>query len=260
MLWRDHRSHSGFTQDGFIAHEYGCNYNRLSLFTALENTETVKKVKLSRSMPWRHMGGEEVLLRQKLILGTRWGWVVSVTPRPRFTPGERTPGTHWIGGWVGPRAGLDAGTRRKVLCPCRGLNHDRPARSQTLYCLSYRGSTLKQCHWKCSSSSPFPSSSLSLCHTQPIHGRRTRYCACLVGTTDSARKHPTLPVNIVLYLASHSLVHVPLATRTDRVLCQYSRSHLSLAQESLLPLIAGLRVHTRTRTTLQVSENISLAL
>jgi hypothetical protein len=26
-----------------------------------------------------------------LDLGTRWGWVVSVTPRPRFTPGERTP-------------------------------------------------------------------------------------------------------------------------------------------------------------------------
>jgi hypothetical protein len=25
----------------------------------------------------------------------------------RFTPGERAPGTHWIGGWVGPRAGLD---------------------------------------------------------------------------------------------------------------------------------------------------------
>jgi hypothetical protein len=23
--------------------------------------------------------------------------VVSVTPRPRFTPGERIPGTHWIG-------------------------------------------------------------------------------------------------------------------------------------------------------------------
>jgi hypothetical protein len=35
------------------------------------------------------------------------GWVFSVTPRPRFTPGERTPGTNMTGGWVGPRAGLD---------------------------------------------------------------------------------------------------------------------------------------------------------
>jgi hypothetical protein len=27
---------------------------------------------------------------------------------------------------VGPRAGLDAGARRKILCPCRGLNPDHP--------------------------------------------------------------------------------------------------------------------------------------
>jgi hypothetical protein len=58
---------------------------------------------------------------------------------PCFTPGERISGTHWIGGWVGPRAGLDAGPRRKILCHCRGSNPNRPARSQTLYCLSYRG-------------------------------------------------------------------------------------------------------------------------
>jgi len=26
----------------------------------------------------------------------------------RFTVKERDPGTHWIGGWVGPKAVLDA--------------------------------------------------------------------------------------------------------------------------------------------------------
>jgi hypothetical protein len=54
-------------------------------------------------------------------------------------PGERTPGTHWTGGWVGPRADLDAKARRKILCLCRGLNPGRPVRSQTLYWLSYPG-------------------------------------------------------------------------------------------------------------------------
>jgi hypothetical protein len=40
-------------------------------------------------------------------------WPVS---RPgRFTPEERAPGTHWIGGWVGPRAGLDEVEKRKFL-------------------------------------------------------------------------------------------------------------------------------------------------
>jgi hypothetical protein len=29
---------------------------------------------------------------------------------------ERAPGTHYIGGWVGPRAGLDVEVRGKILC------------------------------------------------------------------------------------------------------------------------------------------------
>jgi hypothetical protein len=47
-------------------------------------------------------------------------------PWPRFTPGERTPGTQCTGGWVGPRAGLDTEARGKILCPRRGSNSDRP--------------------------------------------------------------------------------------------------------------------------------------
>jgi hypothetical protein len=30
-----------------------------------------------------------------------------------FTPRERAPGIYWIGGWVGPRAGLDDVEKRK---------------------------------------------------------------------------------------------------------------------------------------------------
>jgi len=36
------------------------------------------------------------------------------TSRPgRFTPGKEPPDTHWIGSWVGRRAGLDAVAKRK---------------------------------------------------------------------------------------------------------------------------------------------------
>jgi hypothetical protein len=33
----------------------------------------------------------------------------------RFTHGERSPRIHWIGGWVGPRTGLDDMEKRKFL-------------------------------------------------------------------------------------------------------------------------------------------------
>jgi hypothetical protein len=48
-------------------------------------------------------------------------------------PRGKNPCTHCTGGWVGPRAGLDAGTRGKILCLSRGSNPGRPVRSQTLY-------------------------------------------------------------------------------------------------------------------------------
>jgi hypothetical protein len=50
----------------------------------------------------------------------RGEWLAS---RPgRFTPRERDPGTHWIGGWVGLRAVLDAVVKRKITSPCRESN------------------------------------------------------------------------------------------------------------------------------------------
>jgi len=59
--------------------------------------------------------------------------VVSSTLWPLFTPGER-PGTHCTGGWVGPRADLDRCEKSR---PHRDSIPDRPARSQSLYRLSY---------------------------------------------------------------------------------------------------------------------------
>jgi hypothetical protein len=60
-------------------------------------------------------------------------------------PGRFTPGTHWIGSWVGPRAGLADVEKRKFLTlPGHELRLrpllGRPARSQSLYRLSYPGS------------------------------------------------------------------------------------------------------------------------
>jgi hypothetical protein len=54
--------------------------------------------------------GEWIFLTSALVEG-EWS-----APRSgRFTPEERAPGTHWIGGWVGPRAGLDDTEKRKFL-------------------------------------------------------------------------------------------------------------------------------------------------
>jgi hypothetical protein len=72
------------------------------------------------------------------LFGDEW----SASRRGRFTPGERAPGAHWIGGWVSPRTGLNDVERRNIL-PLSGPElrpFDRPALSQPLYRLGYPGS------------------------------------------------------------------------------------------------------------------------
>jgi hypothetical protein len=83
------------------------------------------------------LSGGGISVPRILDLGTKWRWVVSFTPRPLY-PGQRAPGTHWIG-WVGPRAGLDDVEKRKFLT-LPGLELRpicRPARSQSLYRMRY---------------------------------------------------------------------------------------------------------------------------
>jgi hypothetical protein len=70
-----------------------------------------------------------------LNLGTRRGCVVSITPRPPLPPGKT--GTPCTGGWVGPGAGLDRCGKSR---PTGIRSPDLPARSESLYRLSYPGS------------------------------------------------------------------------------------------------------------------------
>jgi hypothetical protein len=79
-------------------------------------------IKMFHYTPRRRLSGEEVQLLLILDVGTRR---VS-GQRPRFIPPEMTLGNHCRGGWVGPRAGLDAETIRKIFSPLRGSNLDRP--------------------------------------------------------------------------------------------------------------------------------------
>jgi hypothetical protein len=44
----------------------------------------------------------------------------------RFTPRETAPGTHWIGGWMGSRAILDAAVKRKIPSAHRESNPRTP--------------------------------------------------------------------------------------------------------------------------------------
>jgi hypothetical protein len=91
---------------------------------------SLKKVKLSRYRPGVAQSvGRGTALHDR---GTRRRWVVSSTPRPHFTrrkdPVPILQETGWAPGpvWTGRKS-----------CPHRDSIPDRPARSQSLYRLSY---------------------------------------------------------------------------------------------------------------------------
>jgi hypothetical protein len=66
---------------------------------------------------WRSGGIAPLILKSALDGGER-----SVSHPGRFTPKERAPSSHWLGGWVGLRAGLDAVVKRNFPSPCRDAN------------------------------------------------------------------------------------------------------------------------------------------
>jgi hypothetical protein len=84
---------------------------------------------------WHHCDGKKEMCVQSLKLslffffwlehhammaldGGEW----SASRSSRFSPKEIAPGTHWIGGWVGLRASLDAVVKRNIPSSCRDSN------------------------------------------------------------------------------------------------------------------------------------------
>jgi hypothetical protein len=71
---------------------------------------TFKKYKVKQSLytPWRRLRGEEYSSYSFSTSALDGGERSASRPGRAFTLGERTPGTHCTGGWLGPRAGLDS--------------------------------------------------------------------------------------------------------------------------------------------------------
>jgi hypothetical protein len=129
-------------------------YVQSSCLNYLHKVETNKVVHL------RHVW-EEVYLLLILDLGTKWGWVVSVTPWPRFTPWEKISCAHWIGdGWASElfwkqrleeKSFASAGDRIPVFHFVVGYSTDWATPNRTyLYTNLYQisGSLVMQCFGK----------------------------------------------------------------------------------------------------------------
>jgi hypothetical protein len=70
-------------------------------------------------------GGVDVYINTLLnfiLVGVEW----SASRLGRFTPGGKTPDTHWIVGWVCPTAGLDDVEKETFLTPS-GLGTPTPS-------------------------------------------------------------------------------------------------------------------------------------
>jgi hypothetical protein len=84
----------------------------LCLHSELCNNKIKVNVNLSLCFNWalRHEGelGEWMYSPIHSLTSALDGGEWSASHPGRFTPRERAPGTHWIGGWVGPRTCVDA--------------------------------------------------------------------------------------------------------------------------------------------------------
>jgi len=104
---------------------FSCTLNHEPLHSVMRGLRYTRKVKFSSASlsttPRRRMG--------------KWGYSSTHSEsrhqmevssqlqlQLRFTPREQAAGTHWTGGWVGPRVVLDAVVNRKIPSPRRESN------------------------------------------------------------------------------------------------------------------------------------------
>jgi hypothetical protein len=93
------------------------------------------KVKFNVEQAVRPIGGVEVQLYSFFNLGARWEWAVNVTPRPLYSRETNPVPIVQEAGWTQNRSG-----RVRKISPKTGIRFpDRPARSESLYRLSYPG-------------------------------------------------------------------------------------------------------------------------
>jgi hypothetical protein len=104
VVWTCHISHVCYmpcTQSPWFDHPNNTSWS----------TQTMKPLIIHNFL-------ELPLLKVKVKVKLSLCFQLSTTPWWRFTPRERALGTHWIRGWVCPRACLDAVVQRKIHSPC----------------------------------------------------------------------------------------------------------------------------------------------
>jgi hypothetical protein len=97
----------------------------LSQPSGIKTTNTDYRKKKGKAVPLHAMealGGERKYSSYPFSTSALDGGERSASrPGRAFTPRERTPDTHWTGGWVGPRAALDTDDREKNPLPLPGI-------------------------------------------------------------------------------------------------------------------------------------------
>jgi hypothetical protein len=176
---------------------------KLFCYIILVKGKVVAMLNILRTEPWRRMG--EWMYRSTFLdLGTSWRWVAGFTPLPIYIQGKSPPDTHWIGGWVEPRAGLgDVEMRKLSTLPGLELRPlGRPARSQSPY------QNLLTCllAWCLSELTQFSQQNLHICSTYSQYWENY-WVVCLI-----FKQYFVYCVHTALFMYSDFPIHTKTGT------------------------------------------------